>query len=82
MNEFNSLLTSGLLLPDKSSGLSEVGSVRPSIGDEDLGYFAFEPRSKGESSSIDLFLSTKLWPFLSPSVVVCCLESSSCAACS
>ena len=78
-----SRLTSGLLFPDKSSGLSEFGSLRPSIGEEDLGYFAaFDPRSNGESSSIDLFLVSGLaTPFLSPpDSELCCLANRNCAA--
>ena len=75
-----SLLFSGLLEPDKSSGLSELDSGRPSIGDEDLGYFAaLDPRSKGESPSIDLFLSARE-PFESGSASVCCLANSNWAA--
>lgn len=80
-----SRLTSGLLFPDKSSGLSEFGSLRPSIGEEDLGYFAaFDPRSNGESSSIDLFLVSgePTEPFLSPLLDSdpCCLAKRNCAA--
>lgn len=49
MKGLQSLLHSGLLLPERSSGLSEFGSFRPSIGDEDLGYFAaFDPRAAAE----------------------------------
>ena len=70
MND-ESRLCSGLLEPDKSSGLSELDSARPSIlpGDSGLGYFAaLDPRSKGESPSIDLFLSTGPRPLSSDDV--------------
>ena len=84
MKGLESLLQSGLLLPERSSGLSEFGSFRPSIGDEDLGYFAaLDPRPPAElaeSSSRDLFLSAELGPpFLSPASV-CCLANKSWAA--
>ena len=71
-----SRFTSGLLLPDRSRGLS----AWPSDGEEgeDLGYLAaLEPRSSGESSSSsDLFLLSDgdSKPFLLSPVSVCCLE--------